>query len=680
MNQNVLKSFGVPQSEDQQDALRSKVGMARYWIDSRDLGEKQDYNCKCDGYILEIPQNPKSKVRFAVNIAKIPRCIEWNDFVNHVIEFSQQAFESHENHIIFYRSVTLDAGNRAQIHWPNVYLTLEDRKCLLKSLSTWVGFDVVKYQFAHLSVPGSMIDDGKKRYLCFGVYKDGKMTTRPSEIDVKFNDILITCHEIDFNDFSRFKVPEPKSINFIEEDPIPTIAPVQQQTQRAIDFSDSDEEDDSVFSLKNTIKRLKTNDNQMVSSPNQTPQYRQEVDEWDCTFPVSKVQKKTKQQEGYVFDELPFFVLNSISRLTPEKGHIINVSKGDYRTNVWFVKTAKRKLGHQCVMGALHRKGDWNTFAISILSNGTVRVKCKNPDSCSEKKWVHIGKIQKKSNGDLKVVNSFIKGGNLESDDEDESMSISSHISNDSLNSSTASTTSIVSTNSFSELNNSTVLNESIDEEDPFGYVALEPYCPDKLRELAMRDTILALKYINRYYCYATSLIYARRNDKITWETMTEHNMMSSLKNIRTKKKHRSLTEMWLKWALRRECFEIMWKPTLRPDSEHLRILNLYSGLEVKPSKLPYDEMMKAVEPLLFHIRYIWAQGDEKLERFFLYYFAHIFQKPDVKTGIALVLTSSQGKGKSIIFEEIFQTIFNDLLGIFSKSYLVTSILKSLKN
>lgn len=652
----MIKSFGIPQSEDQEDALKSKVGMAKYWIDSRDMGRKQDYDCKTDGYVLEIPQNPKSKVRFAINIAKIPKSLEWNEILNHVIEFSHKAFESYDNYVVFYRSVTSDNSYRAQIHWPHVYLALEDREALLKSLSTWVGFDVVQYQFAPLSVPGSMIDSNRKRYLCFGVYKDGKLIDRPSEINVKLNDILITCHEINSGDYSTFRIPEPKSGNFIEEesmDIVPTFIPISQPPQKTnSEFSDSDEDQDPVFSLKNTIKRARAQENQVIP--------KQQNDNWEQDFQELPKPKKSKQKEEFIFDDLPPFVIEAIKKLTPEKGKPLEVKKGDYRTNVWFIKTQKKKLGDQCVMGALHRKGDWNTFAVSILPNGNVRVKCKNPDPCAEKKWMTIGKIQRKRNGELHVVNVAFGLGNSESDDENEDMSITSHISSEnSLSSSTTSISASTTTTTF--------IHQPINQEDPFGYLALEPYCPDKLRALAMQDTVFALQYINRYFCFATSVIYARRNLKITWETMTEHNMMSSLKNVRTKKKHRSLFEMWMKWAFRRECYEIMWKPTLIPDNEHLRILNVYPGLAVKPSKLSYDEMMKAVEPLLFHIRFIWSQGDEKLERFFLHYIAHIFQKPHIKTGIALVLTSTQGKGKSIVFDEIFLTIFSELLGVFSK-------------
>lgn len=651
----MIKSFGIPQSEGQQEDVLGKVTLAKYWFESKDASRKQDYDCKSDGYVLEIPQNPKSKVRFAINIAKIPKSLEWNEFINHVIEFGHQAFESYDNYIVFYRSVTSDNSYRAQIHWPRVYVRLDDREALLKSLSTWVGFDVVKYQFLSLSVPGSMIDSNRKRYLCFGVYKDGNLITGPNEINVKLNDILITCHEINSDDYSSFRIPEPKSVTFVEDesmDVVPTITPVPQPHQKASEFSDSDEDQDPVFSLKNTIKRARAQENQITQ--------KQQNDNWEEDFQDLPKPKKLKQKDEFIFEDLPPFVLEAIKKLTPEKGNPLQVKKGDYRTNVWFIKTQKKKLGDQCVMGALHRKGDWNTFAVSILPNGNVRVKCKNPDPCAEKKWMTIGKIQKKKNGALHVVNVAFGLGTSESDNESENVSITSHISSDnSLSSSTISLAESTTTNIFTIQTNN--------PEDPFGYVALEIYCPDKLRTLAMQDTTLALHYINRYYCFATSLIYARRSNKLTWETMTEHNMMSSIRNIRTKKKHRSLFELWMNWALRRECYEITWKPSLAPDNEHPRVLNLYPGLAVKPSKLSYDEMMKAVEPLLFHIRFIWSQGDEKLERFFLHYFAHIFQKPDIKTGIALVLTSSQGKGKSIIFEEIFLAIFNDLLGFFSK-------------
>lgn len=80
------------------------------------------------------------------------------------------------------------------------------------------------------------------------------------------------------------------------------------------------------------------------------------------------------------------------------------------------------------------------------------------------------------------------------------------------------------------------------------------------------------------------------------------------------------------------------------------RVFNLFSGFEalLTPSPGNYD----SIQMLLNHIKTIWCCGDENHYQYLLKWFAWIFQRPNQKTGVMVVLHSvREGAGKSMIMK-----------------------------
>lgn len=67
---------------------------------------------------------------------------------------------------------------------------------------------------------------------------------------------------------------------------------------------------------------------------------------------------------------------------------------------------------------------------------------------------------------------------------------------------------------------------------------------------------------------------------------------------------------------------------------------------------------------ILNHIKEVWAGGNEECYRWILSWYAHIIQKPNVKTQKCLTLVSEQGAGKNVISDFIEEFVIGQLHAI----------------
>lgn len=75
--------------------------------------------------------------------------------------------------------------------------------------------------------------------------------------------------------------------------------------------------------------------------------------------------------------------------------------------------------------------------------------------------------------------------------------------------------------------------------------------------------------------------------------------------------------------------------------------LNLFTGfMHVYQEEFLVD--LSLIEPWLWHLKHIWARGDERLYNYILNWHANIILEPASKPGIAMVVKGVQGSGKSI--------------------------------
>ncbi|MGY6278314.1 primase-helicase family protein [Methylomonas sp. MgM2] len=79
-------------------------------------------------------------------------------------------------------------------------------------------------------------------------------------------------------------------------------------------------------------------------------------------------------------------------------------------------------------------------------------------------------------------------------------------------------------------------------------------------------------------------------------------------------------------------------------------MLNFYRGLQVKP--LDGD-----VSPYLDHLKHVICAGHEPSYRYLIGWMAHLFQKPDEKPTVAIMLKSVEGTGKGTMAEPLLRIL-----------------------
>ncbi|PKC54729.1 hypothetical protein RhiirA1_403420 [Rhizophagus irregularis] len=102
---------------------------------------------------------------------------------------------------------------------------------------------------------------------------------------------------------------------------------------------------------------------------------------------------------------------------------------------------------------------------------------------------------------------------------------------------------------------------------------------------------------------------------------------------------------------------------TIPPKTE---FFNLFLGFKAKPaSHINYD----LINPIIWHIEYIWCNGDKNLSEYVLKWFAFLVQHPSIIPETILVLRSPPRCGKNIITDFVRKSLFGPEL-VYSTSDL----------
>lgn len=166
-------------------------------------------------------------------------------------------------------------------------------------------------------------------------------------------------------------------------------------------------------------------------------------------------------------------------------------------------------------------------------------------------------------------------------------------------------------------------------------------------------DDIAILKRMNRDYCHTLvggkNLVIGQRycqvqGNVLTFEAPAEfkkkfmHAPLIGMSDGHGRGKRKNQGQAWLEWPGK----NIKLGGTgFFPDPKKCPAdaLNFYRGLQVKP-------MAGDVKPYLDHLRYVICAGHEPSFRYLVGWMAHLFQKPDIKPSVAVVLKSVEGTGK----------------------------------
>lgn len=133
------------------------------------------------------------------------------------------------------------------------------------------------------------------------------------------------------------------------------------------------------------------------------------------------------------------------------------------------------------------------------------------------------------------------------------------------------------------------------------------------------------------------------------------------------KRREEPAAAWWLKHSAMRR-FEAVEFDPVRPYSEEFGghhftnergdlVFNLFSGFATKPCATPLSEISaedrRGLDSFLDFMRQTICDGDQRIYQWLLAWTADIFQQPAKKSGVAVVLRSGQGTGKSFFAETI---------------------------
>jgi len=122
----------------------------------------------------------------------------------------------------------------------------------------------------------------------------------------------------------------------------------------------------------------------------------------------------------------------------------------------------------------------------------------------------------------------------------------------------------------------------------------------------------------------------------------------------------------------RRNIIGLKFDPTMTEDKNYF---NIFKGFQYKVTN---DDDYTKIDDYLFHIKDVWANGNDETYNYILNWFSHIYQKPEKKTMVAIVIPSkTQGNGKNLALKshsEIMKELYystaqiDDIVGNFNPS------------
>ena len=90
--------------------------------------------------------------------------------------------------------------------------------------------------------------------------------------------------------------------------------------------------------------------------------------------------------------------------------------------------------------------------------------------------------------------------------------------------------------------------------------------------------------------------------------------------------------------------------------------INTFNGFRFKYTEQKFSESPASIAPILWHMKNILADGDDRLYMFLLRWTGHMFRYPEVKPNIAIILYSFlKGAGKNV-YTEFLRKILTDQL------------------
>ncbi|UNH31145.1 DUF5906 domain-containing protein [Moellerella wisconsensis] len=158
-------------------------------------------------------------------------------------------------------------------------------------------------------------------------------------------------------------------------------------------------------------------------------------------------------------------------------------------------------------------------------------------------------------------------------------------------------------------------------------------------------------KTYTHVYAFGDHHIVSMRPNPVTGETHCFQTLNSFRNNFLDQGRiaGRRLGEAWLSWpGHSKQLGGVGFYPN--PESCSHDVYNLYTGLSVEP-------VAGDVSPYLEHLEKVICAGDNEIYQYLTGWLAHLFQKPEEKPSVAIVMKSIEGTGKGSMVRPLLETL-----------------------
>lgn len=189
-----------------------------------------------------------------------------------------------------------------------------------------------------------------------------------------------------------------------------------------------------------------------------------------------------------------------------------------------------------------------------------------------------------------------------------------------------------------------------IDVCSDFNLIDIMKKCPYQNENDALRHLKQCL-----VYCQSVPPVYMIKS----YDTINEHPKVSYttesiasqiLKKIVIFKKSKSRKNDYSAWQLFIDNQVDFTVKGLKFYSEDPQVFSYFRGYDYEQLDEVKEEL---IQPFLNHVKEVIADGNDEVYKYILMWIASILQKPNFKTGTALVILGKQGTGKNTFFTDI---------------------------
>lgn len=164
--------------------------------------------------------------------------------------------------------------------------------------------------------------------------------------------------------------------------------------------------------------------------------------------------------------------------------------------------------------------------------------------------------------------------------------------------------------------------------------------------------------------------LYIRLLSERNFVTLYKNRKVTRLEYDPDQKKYvektRSLPKAWLEWEGRREHQKgTIFLPRPLSEEEARDYFNIWRGFQVKAIPGSWDKIR-------YHLFHIWCRDNESDFNYLMSWFAQLFQQPEIKPSVAVLVKGGKGSGKSIIMDHLLAPILGPAYCQLDKSEQVT--------